>query len=99
MIPLIWVMQPYMPNQYWWILGFVLLYIVVLHPAILQLKRFEEDNKDIIEYTLCSSCKNFDKTAVICLKYDQHPSRQKLPCEGMDWEPISSDRYEQKETT
>ena len=63
------------------------IYGIIIHPTIIHYKLFEEKNKEIIESTLCSSCKHFDKTAVLCMKYDKHPSLEFLPCEGVDWEP------------
>ena len=64
------------------------MYGVIIHPAMIQYRMFLHDNDAIINNTLCSSCKHFDKTAVLCQKYDQHPTLKNLPCEGLDWEPI-----------
>jgi len=30
---------------------------------------------------------HFDKSAVLCMKHDTHPTQEFLPCEGLDWEP------------
>jgi len=72
--------------RFWWILLFVSVYGIIIHPTIIQYKLFEQKNKDIISNSLCSSCKHFDETAVICMKYDKHPSLQEIPCNGKDWE-------------
>ena len=89
LIPIIWILQSYINFQFWWILNILAIYIVIIHPAIIHYKLFEEKNKEIIESTLCSTCKHFDKTAVICMKYDKHPTMEFLPCQGLDWEPNS----------
>jgi hypothetical protein len=62
------------------------IYGIIIHPAIVQYNQFKEDNKEIINNTLCSSCRHFDETAVICMKHDKHPTVDSLPCEGLDWE-------------
>ena len=95
-IPSLWILMNNVHFQYWWFVIFLTVYLVILHPAIMQYKKFEKDNKDIIESTLCSSCKNFDKSAVLCIKYDQHPTLENLPCEGTDWEPVSKLDYEEE---
>lgn len=96
-IPLVWIMQAYLPGQYWWAVGFLAIYGIVIQPALVQYRNFEEENKEVIRHTLCSSCRNFDTTAVLCLKYDQHPTREKLPCEGLDWEPMRNESHEEEE--
>ncbi|MGE5496621.1 MAG: hypothetical protein ACM3Q2_01005 [Syntrophothermus sp.] len=95
-IPVIWALQGWFKLHDWWIGGAFLFYIFVLHPFFVQLRSFEEKNKDIINSTLCSSCRNFDKTAVLCIKYDQHPTRESVPCEGTDWEPIPAEDHEKE---
>jgi hypothetical protein len=87
LIPIIWILQSYIDFQFWWVLNILSIYAVIIHPAIIHYNLFIEKNKDIIESTLCSTCKHFDKTAVLCMKYDKHPSLEFLPCEGLDWEP------------
>ncbi|MEI7811596.1 MAG: hypothetical protein WCJ01_04120 [Ignavibacteria bacterium] len=96
-IPIVWYLQGIIGFRYWWILGFGSIYGIVIHPAIKQLNLFELNNKEIVESTLCSSCENFDKTAVLCIKYDQHPTLEVLPCDGADWTPTISEQYEEKE--
>ncbi|MGE5439185.1 MAG: hypothetical protein ACM3UR_04955 [Bacteroidota bacterium] len=97
LIPVIWVLRDLVDYQFWWVMGIMSIYGVIVHPAVIQYKLFEEANRDIIESTLCSSCKYFDKTAVLCMKYDQHPTRESLPCEGTDWEPSINEYNEEKE--
>ena len=74
-------------HQIWWLVSLFAIYGVIVHPAIIHYRLFEEKNKEIIESTLCSSCIHFDKTAVLCMKHDKHPTQQDLPCDGIDWEP------------
>lgn len=88
-IPLVWVLQGYMDYQLWWPVAFTCIYGIILHPAMVQYRHFLEKNKPVLEGTLCSSCRHFDKSAVLCLKHDEHPTRQYLPCDGIDWEPAS----------
>lgn len=87
-IPAVWILRSYIDSQQiWWLICFMSIYGIIIHPAIIHYKLFEQKNKNIIESTLCSSCKHFDKTAVLCMKHDKHPSMEFLPCEGIDWEP------------
>jgi hypothetical protein len=86
-IPAIWILKNYIDYQLWWIIVPFVLYGVAIHPAIVSYRRFEEKNKNVIEATLCSNCKHFDPTAVLCIKHDEHPTSDYLPCDGLDWEP------------
>lgn len=88
-IPVVWILQGYIDFQYWWIIGLTAIYGLIIHPAIIHYKLFEKKNKDIIESTLCSTCRHFDGSAVLCMKYDKHPTKEFLPCGGVDWEPKS----------
>ncbi len=89
LIPILWILQSYIPFQYWWIISLAAIYGLIIHPAIVHYKLFEEKNKEVLESTLCSSCKHFDKSAVLCMKYDKHPTVNYLPCDGVDLEPKS----------
>lgn len=93
----VWILYYYLEYRYWWIFGILALYAVVLNPAIIQYKIFKEKNKEIIENTLCSSCKYFVADSILCLRLDEHPSKTYLPCEGEGWEPKSfEDKYEEE---
>lgn len=96
LIPALWLMQGLMEYKYWWWFGIMVIYGVIIHPSVIQYRLFIEENKEIIRNTLCSTCKHFDKSAVICLMHDRHPTLKFLPCEGMDWEPVG-EGHEQKE--
>jgi hypothetical protein len=89
-IPILWIAKSYIEFEMWWLISFLAIYGVIIHPAIIHYRLFEERNKDIIESTLCSTCKHFDRSAVLCMKYDKHPTVEYLPCEGFDWEPKAS---------
>ena len=86
-IPIVWFLGSYIEYQFWWIISVMAIYGVIIHPAIIHYRLFEEKNKAVIESTLCSTCRHFDKSAVLCMKYDKHPSVDYLPCNGLDWEP------------
>jgi len=87
LIPIIWILRGYLDYPFWWTFSLMLIYGVIVHPTVIQYNIFISKNKSVLEGTLCSSCKNFDRTAVLCLKYDEHPSTEYLPCDGIDWEP------------
>jgi hypothetical protein len=86
-IPVIWILQDYLDYAFWWILVVFILYGFVIHPSVIAYRRFEDENKNLINDSLCSSCRHFDKSAVLCIKYDDHPTENHIPCGGMDWEP------------
>jgi hypothetical protein len=83
----VWLLQGYLDFQIWWMLTLFSIYGIIIHPAIIHYKLFEEKNKEIIESTLCTTCQHFDKSAVLCMKHDRHPTKDVLPCEGVDWSP------------
>lgn len=89
-LPIIWVLESYIDFQIWWLISLAAIYGVIVHPAVIHYRLFEEKNKEIIETTLCSTCQHFDKSAVLCLKHDKHPTKEYLPCEGLDWSPKTS---------
>jgi hypothetical protein len=90
-IPTIWILRGYFDYQAWWSISFLLIYGVVLHPAIVQFRYFLENNKEVLESSLCSSCEHFEKSAVLCMKHDEHPTKHYLPCDGIDWSPKSKE--------
>ncbi|MHB8579302.1 MAG: hypothetical protein ACYDA4_05510 [Ignavibacteriaceae bacterium] len=90
-IPIVWVLKDYISFPVWWLINLASIYGVIIHPAIIHYRLFKERNKEVIEYTLCSTCTNFDKTAVLCVLHDEHPTKEYLPCEGFDWEPQQSE--------
>jgi len=96
-IPLMWILAGYIESRYWWTLLPVAVYAVIIQPAVIQYRFFMEENREIINNSLCSSCNFFDESAVICLKLDKHPSKSYLPCDGLEWEP--KNEHSKKEET
>lgn len=94
LIPSLWLLYGVMEYHYWWWLGILSIYGIIIHPATIQYKLWLQENEEIIENTLCSSCKYFEPSAVICLLHDQHPSLKCLPCEGIDWTPKETSNEE-----
>lgn len=82
-----WIAIDYLDYSFWFTATLMLIYGAVLHPAVIQYNNFKEATREVVESTLCSSCKHFDKSAVLCMKFDEHPAIDKLPCEGLSWEP------------
>lgn len=94
LIPSLWLLYGVMEYKYWWWLGIFSIYGIIIHPATIQYKLWMQQNEEIINNTLCSSCKYFEASAVICLLHDKHPSMQSLPCEGLDWSPKEASHEE-----
>ncbi|MCZ6704241.1 MAG: hypothetical protein O6940_14530 [Ignavibacteria bacterium] len=86
-IPAVWVLRSYIDEQLWLLIGIATIYGIIIHPAILSYRKFETKNKELLESSLCSTCKHFDPSAVLCLKHDKHPTENYIPCEGEHWEP------------
>ena len=87
-IPLIWILKAYISTQLWWSISLVVIFVFVFYPAVIRHRQFQDKNKKIIEDTICSSCKHFDETAVLCMKLDIHPTEDYTPCDGLEWEPV-----------
>jgi len=83
----LWIIKSEIDFNLWMLICFAAFYVIIFHPALVSYRWFEEKNKNVISSTLCSSCKHFDPSAVLCLKYDKHPTEDYVPCEGVDWEP------------
>lgn len=90
LIPTLWVIEGYINPRIWWFVCVISIYVVIIHPAIIQYRSFKSKNKEVLESTLCSTCTHFDESAVLCMLHDKHPTKTFLPCEGLDWEPKSS---------
>jgi hypothetical protein len=88
-IPGLWILKAHVDDKLWWMISIAAIYVLIIHPAIVAYRWFEERNKNVISSTLCSSCRHFDPSAVLCMKYDKHPTENYVPCEGVDWEPKS----------
>jgi glucan phosphoethanolaminetransferase (alkaline phosphatase superfamily) len=83
----LWFSHNYVDYKFWWTITIISIYAVVLHPAFIQYQLFLQKNKPVLEDSLCSICKHFDETAVLCSKYDEHPEKNYIPCDKIDWEP------------
>ena len=74
----------------WWAVTALAVYAVVIHPTQIQYNIFKEETRLVMDGTLCSSCKHFEPTGVMCSKLDEHVTEDYLPCEGELWEPRSA---------
>ncbi|PID58414.1 MAG: hypothetical protein CR986_07865 [Ignavibacteriae bacterium] len=88
LLPILWLAVDYFEYKYWWAVVSLTVYGFIFHPAYIQYQIWFNANKKIITNSLCSSCRHFDETAIICLKLDEHPTEKEIPCEGSAWEPI-----------
>lgn len=87
LIVILWVSKDVWSEKYFWLIVTLSFYLFVISPAITFYRKFMEKNKEVLESSLCSSCKHFDQSAVLCMKYDKHPTKTYIPCEGSAWEP------------
>ena len=83
----LWIIKSQIDTELWLLISVAAVYVLIIHPAVAAYRWFEEKNKKVIDSSLCSSCKNFDRSAVLCIKYDKHPTENYVPCDGVDWEP------------
>ena len=84
----LWFCKNLFDEKFFWIISILAIYLFVFHPAFTSYKEFVDENKNVITNSLCSTCKHFNESAVLCTKYDKHPTDNFIPCEGTDWEPI-----------
>ncbi len=87
LIPVTWYLLDTIDYKFWWIISVTLFYLAIVHPAVIQYKKFKEE-ADPLKDTICNQCKHFDQTAALCMKYDEHPTPENIPCDGIHWEPI-----------
>jgi len=87
LIIFLWYIKSLIDFNFWLILVFAGIFFFLVYPFTEKFRQFTEDNKEIIEDSICSQCKSFDETAVICTKYDEHPAKDFVPCGGSDFEP------------
>ena len=86
-LPGLWILRSQVDSQLWYLISLAAIYVLIVHPAIQSYRWFEQKNKKIVNTTLCSSCRHFDASAILCMKYDKHPTENYIPCDGVDWEP------------
>jgi glucan phosphoethanolaminetransferase (alkaline phosphatase superfamily) len=83
----LWFSKTLFDENIFWVVSILAIFFFVFHPAYMVYKKFVDDNKNVITNSLCSTCKHFNESAVLCTKYDKHPTDNFIPCEGTDWEP------------
>jgi hypothetical protein len=83
----VWILKSYIDEQLWYIITIAAVYGIIIHPAVLAFKKFDIKNKNILDSTICASCKHFDPSAILCMKHDKHPTEDYIPCDGLHWEP------------
>ncbi|MFA6571664.1 MAG: hypothetical protein WCT77_10590 [Bacteroidota bacterium] len=74
-------------REYWWVVAFIL-WLGAAYPGWRQYQKFQERIKIFQEETLCGQCRHFDVTSQLCKIFDEHPTKDYVPCEGLSWEPI-----------
>lgn len=84
---MLWYLIDIIDYKLWWIILIAAALGFILRPAINQFEAFNLINSEVIEDSLCSSCKHFDKSSVLCMKYDKQLKPGFIPCEGNSWEP------------
>lgn len=88
LIPLIWYFSNVVDSRFFWVIAGTAFYLGIIFPAIQQYKKFQEENLDLLNDTICAQCKHFDVSAALCMKYDEHPKPDNIPCKGIHWEPL-----------
>ena len=91
-LPIVWLLKDRVDYNFWWTASLISIYLLIIHPALVKIKSFNEKNKDIIEGTLCATCEYFNESAVLCLKHDEHPTKEYIPCDGIDWSPAKDNK-------
>ncbi len=80
--------RKYMLYDYIIMLIFILWFLVAM-PAYKAYQGFNTEMEKFKESTLCGTCKHFEKSAQLCKIYDEHPTKDYIPCDGLNWEPKS----------
>ena len=73
-------------REHIWIALF-LLWFGALYPGWKQIQVFNRKNRELLEDTLCGSCRNYEPDSQLCRIMDEHITRDYIPCEGLNWEP------------
>lgn len=81
----------YFRNAFFWWFSIFLIWFGAAYPAWRQYQIFRNRIAKIIEETLCGSCRNFFEDSQLCKIYDEHPTKDYIPCEGDSWEPKQFD--------
>lgn len=75
-------------KEIYWISLFIV-WLFAFYPAWRQYNIFRERITKFTEETLCGSCRHFDEQSQLCKIFDEHPTEKYIPCEGLNWEPVS----------
>jgi hypothetical protein len=67
---------------------FLLIIVFVALPAYKSYLKFYNQNKEVINNSMCATCNFFDKNNVYCYKYDKFVENHIIPCGGKDYEPF-----------
>ncbi len=70
-----------------WYLGVFIFWFFVAYPAYRQYNKFNKRMENFQEETLCGTCRHFNPSGQLCTIYDEHVSRNHIPCNGEAWEP------------
>ncbi|MBK7868131.1 MAG: hypothetical protein IPJ75_14765 [Ignavibacteriales bacterium] len=73
-------------DKFWLILTIAAILAGVVLPAYTGYKKFYAQNREIIENSICSKCRHFDESAVLCTKYESHPKPGYIPCGEKEFE-------------
>ncbi len=76
-------------RDFWWV-SFFGIWFFVAFPAYRQYQNYQNRIDDIEVNTLCGSCVHFRKDAQMCSLFDEHISKDYIPCGGENWEPKST---------
>jgi len=80
-------------GQLGWVF-FFLFWFAAVYPGWRQFQVFQKRIKKVEESTLCGSCINFESGSQLCKIFDEHITKDYIPCEGLNWEPKHSDSDE-----
>ncbi|MGB5847862.1 MAG: hypothetical protein WBH40_05200 [Ignavibacteriaceae bacterium] len=86
-IAAVWILRAHIDDQLWYIIIIASAYLIIIHPTVIGLKKFDVKSKTILDSTICAKCVHFDPSAVLCIKHDKHPTEDYIPCDGNHWEP------------
>lgn len=73
-------------RNYWYI-SIALFWFFVAWPAWRQYSKFNSRMESFQEETLCGTCRHFSPSSQLCNIYDEHVSKNHVPCGGSAWEP------------
>jgi len=88
MIIAFFAVKKYMLYDHIFLIIFII-WLFVAMPAYNAYKNFDKEMEEFQDTTLCGTCVHFEKSAQLCKIYDQHPTKEFVPCEGQSWEPKS----------